>query len=58
MVSVVKMRSVDISGEAIERSGDEGVPCEGSLVGVSVLRVTRFDEVSRSLMMSPRTAAR
>ena len=58
MVSVANVKSVDISGEAIERSGEEGVPFEGSLVGVSVLSVTRLDEVRRSLMMSPRTSAR
>ena len=57
MVSVVKLKSVAISGVAIARSGEEGVPCEGIRVGVSVLRVTRLEESSRSLMRSPRTSA-
>ena len=34
------------------------MPCEGSLVGVSVLRVRRLEELRRSLIMCPRASAR
>ena len=56
-VRVVNSKSGAISGVAIARSGDVGVPCEGSRVDVSVLRVTRLEGVRRSRMRFPRTSA-
>ena len=51
-------RSVTISGVTIVRSGDEGFPEEGSLVGESELSKTRLEAVSESRMICPRAAAR
>ena len=58
VVRVVNWKSIAISDEAIARSGEEGVPCEGSLVGVSELRVIRLEELRRSLIWCPRASAR
>ena len=58
VLRVVKSKSGAISGVAIARSGDEGVPCDGSLVGVSMFRVTRLEGLRRSRMRSPRASAR
>ena len=58
VVIVDHSRSVTISGVTIERSGDEGFPEEGSLVGESELSSTRLDAVRESRMVCPRAAAR
>ena len=58
VVMVDHSRSVTISGVTIERSGDEGFPEEGSLVGESELSSTRLDAVRESRMVCPRAAAR
>ena len=58
VVMVVKAKSGAISGVAIDRSGDEGVPNEGSLVWVLVLRVTKLEGMRRLLIRSPRASAR
>ena len=50
VVKVFHSKSVAIAEVAIERSGEEGLPWEGSLVGESVLRSTRFEDESKSLM--------
>ena len=51
-------RSETISGVTIVRSGDEGLPEEGSLVGESELRRTKLEEMRESRMLCPRAAAR
>ena len=58
VVSVVHSKSVAISGVVMERSGEVAAPCEGSLVGVSELRMTRPAGISESRISSPRAAAR
>ena len=58
VVRVVQSKSVAISGVERERSGEEGLPWVGSLVGESVLRRTRLALLSVSRMYSPRAAAR
>ena len=50
MVSVDHPRSVAISGVAMDRSGDEGVPKEGSRVGESSLRITKLEGASKLRM--------
>ena len=55
---VVHSRSVAISGVDMERSGDVGFPWEGSRVGESVLRMTRFAGSRALTISSPRVAAR
>ena len=58
VVRVLHSRSVAIAGVDMERSGEEGLPEEGSRVGESELRRTRSDEVKESRMSRPRAAAR
>ena len=58
VVMVDHSRSGTISGVTIVRSGDEGLPKEGSLVGESELRRTRLKEMRESWMSCPRAAAR
>ena len=50
VVSVDHPRSVAISGVAMDRSGDEGVPKEGSRVGESSLRITKLEGASKFRM--------
>ena len=58
VVAVVQLKSMAISGVAMVRSGEEGVPWEGSRVGLSVLRITRSELLMVSRMSSPRASAR
>ena len=58
VVRVFHSRSVAIAGVAMDRSGEEGFPWEGSLVGESVLSRTRLELRSASWMSLPRAAAR
>ena len=58
VVRVVHSKSVAISGVVIERSGEVGFPCLGSLVGVLVLRRTRSEGISALRISSPRASAR
>ena len=58
VVMVDHSRSGTISGVAIVRSGDEGLPEEGSRVGVSELSRTKLEEVRESRILCPRAAAR
>ena len=51
-------RSETISGVEMVRSGEVGLPFEGSLVGESELRRTRLEEERESRMFCPRAAAR
>ena len=50
MVRVVHSRSANISGVDMERSGEEGFPKEGSLVGESELSRTRSEAERESRM--------
>ena len=58
MVRVVHSREAAISGVAMVRSGEVGLPWEGKRVGVSVFRRTRSAGVRASRISSPRAAAR
>ena len=51
-------KSGTISGVTIVRSGDEGFPEAGSLVGESELSRTKLEEVRESRIFCPRAAAR
>ena len=55
---MVHSRSVAIAGVDMDRSGEEGLPKEGSRVGESELSRTRSEEVKESRMSRPRAAAR
>ena len=58
VVRVVHSRSVAIAGVEMDKSGEEGLPEEGSRVGESELSRTRSEEVKESRMSRPRAAAR
>ena len=51
-------RSAAIDGVAMDRSGEVGLPWEGSRVGESKFRRTRSVAISESSIKSPRAAAR
>ena len=58
MVRVVHSKSVAIEEVEIERSGEEELPPEGSLVGESEFKRIRSEFMSKSWMSLPRAAAR
>ena len=58
VVRVLHSSSVAIAGVDMDRSGEDGLPKEGSRVGESELSMTRSEEVKESRMSCPRAAAR
>ena len=58
MVIVPHSESIAICGEAIDRSGEVGAPCEGTRVGESPLSSARPASVMALLMSAPLSSAR